>query len=64
MDGEGFGRVNGVINLEQRDIAGAPGEPTGAPFAGGGLDQAGLGQPGQDAADEAGASVHTSGNGS
>jgi len=64
MDREGFWRVNGPINLEQRDITGPPGEPTGAPFPRGGLDQVGLGQLGQDPADEAGASVHTSGNGS
>ena len=64
MDREGLGRANGPINLEQRDITGPPGEPTGAPFPRGGLDQVGLGQLGQDPADEAGASVHTSGNGS
>ena len=64
MDREGFWRANGQINLEQRDITGPPGEPTGAPFSRGGLDQVGLGQLGQDPADEAGASVDTSGDGS
>jgi hypothetical protein len=32
MDREGLGRANGPINIEQRDITGPPGEPTGAPF--------------------------------
>ena len=64
MDGERWWRVNGPINFEQRNITGPPGEPTGAPLPRRGRDQAGLGQLGQDPADEAGASVHTSGNGS
>ena len=64
MDREGLGRANGPINIEQRDITGPPGEPTGSPFPGGGLDQVGFGQLGQGPADEAGARVHTSGDGS
>ena len=63
MDGESFWRVNRPINFEQRDITGPPGEPTGPPFPRGGRDQARLGQLRQDPPDEAGASVHTSGNG-
>jgi hypothetical protein len=62
MDCESFWRANGLINLEQRDVTGPPGEPTGSPFPRGGRDQACLGQLGQDPADEAGTSVHTSGN--
>jgi hypothetical protein len=44
MDREGLWRADGPINLEQRDITGPPGEPTGTPFPRGGLNQVGLGQ--------------------